>query len=182
MNNDQPNLTRHTDSRALFSTLLPQVQAAVQRACQSYRHRATPDEVDDLTQQLLLRLLEQDARRLRSYDPLKAAFSTWLDAVARHHLSNHLHRQKHLESWEHLAPEELIYPPLQEATLLAAERREVLQRAMSKLPAREQQILGLCFSAEVAAIDIAALIGMSVGLVYKHKHYGMVKLRKELAG
>jgi RNA polymerase sigma factor (sigma-70 family) len=42
-----------------------------------------PGDVEDLTQDVFLRLCKDDFRLLRSYDPGRAGLSTWLTIVAR---------------------------------------------------------------------------------------------------
>jgi|GEM_PF-3861533 len=155
MKSAKPNLTP-PDQMQLVEMCLPQVQASVRRACRKYYYQAAREEVDDFSQEILLSLLEQSARRLRSYDPLKAAFSTWLDNVVEHHVIDHLRSQKQAESWEHLTPEELMYPPLQEEALMATERWKHLRVAISQMTPREQQMIELCVEDELAALEICS--------------------------
>src|SRR5439155_3175205 len=42
-----------------------------------------PADVEDLTQEVFVRLCKDNFRLLRSYDPARAALSTWLTIVAR---------------------------------------------------------------------------------------------------
>ena len=42
-----------------------------------------PGEVEDLTQEVFLRLCKNDFRLLKSYDPARAGMSTWITIVAR---------------------------------------------------------------------------------------------------
>ena len=44
---------------------------------------AMPGDVEDLTQEVFLRLCKDDFRLLRSYDSERAAISTWITIVAR---------------------------------------------------------------------------------------------------
>ena len=123
--------------------------------------------------------MENDCRRLRSFEH-QSSFQTWLRAVVRNHVSNRLQRQKEAESLEALALESMIHQPIQEAELMAAERRKHLRAAIAQLTLREQQILGLCFGSEVNTAVVAALMGTSVGMIYQHKHRIIAKLRKLL--
>jgi len=79
---------------------------------------------------------------------------------------------------EALAPESVIYQPIQEEEMMAAGRQKQLRAAIAKLTFREQQILGLCFGAEVNTAVVAALMGTSVGMIYQHKHRIVAKLKK----
>jgi DNA-directed RNA polymerase specialized sigma24 family protein len=42
-----------------------------------------PGDIEDLTQEVFVRLCKDQFRLLRSYDPARAALSTWLTIVAR---------------------------------------------------------------------------------------------------
>ena len=56
--------------------------------------RATPGEVEDLTQEVFLRLCKDDFRLLRSYDPARAGLSTWITIVARSTARDALRRHR----------------------------------------------------------------------------------------
>src|SRR5690348_18306661 len=51
-------------------------------------------EVEDLTQEVFLRLCKDDFRLLRSYDPVRASLSTWLTIVARSTARDGLRRRR----------------------------------------------------------------------------------------
>ena len=176
MSSPLSNLMPQTDYSHLIEPLLPQVRAAVRWACQRAYHQATPDEIDELSQRILLRLMEQNYRRLRSFEQ-KSSLSTWLKAIAARELSNHLHRQIILESLEEIAPDELVCQSAQEEVVFAQERQEALRAAISKLTTRERQLLRLYFEDELKAIEIAALLKIKVDSVYCLKYEILAKLR-----
>ena len=51
-------------------------------------------EIEDLTQDVFVRLCRDDFRLLRSYDPERAALSTWLTIVARSTARDALRRRR----------------------------------------------------------------------------------------
>jgi RNA polymerase sigma-70 factor (ECF subfamily) len=55
---------------------------------------ARPGEVDDVAQEVFLRLCKADYRLLRRYDPARAGLSTWLTVVASSTAIDHLRRRK----------------------------------------------------------------------------------------
>ena len=53
-----------------------------------------PGEVEDLAQEVFLRLCRNDFRLLRSYDPARAGLSTWITIVARSTARDALRRHR----------------------------------------------------------------------------------------
>jgi RNA polymerase sigma-70 factor (ECF subfamily) len=51
-------------------------------------------EIEDLTQEVFVRLCKDDFRLLRSYDPARASLSTWLTIVARSTVRDALRRRR----------------------------------------------------------------------------------------
>jgi DNA-directed RNA polymerase specialized sigma24 family protein len=65
--------------------LLPEVYEAVQWVCLRYRGRIRRDELDDFSQQIILKLFEDDCRRLHSFKRHSLP-KTWLQRVADNHI------------------------------------------------------------------------------------------------
>src|SRR3954468_23789545 len=59
----------------------PLINAVVRRALSTYR--LNEDDVLDAAQDVFVRLCANDFRLLKTYDPARAALSTWLAVVAR---------------------------------------------------------------------------------------------------
>ena len=57
-------------------------------------------EVEDLTQEVFVRLCKDDFRLLRTYDPARASLSTWITIVARSTARDGLRRRRALWSTE----------------------------------------------------------------------------------
>jgi hypothetical protein len=54
----------------------PLITKVAQYACRKYNHGASPEDVEDLTEQIILLLLEDDDRHWKTYDPAKAKLNT----------------------------------------------------------------------------------------------------------
>ena len=54
----------------------------------------TPGDIEDLTQEVFVRLCKDDFRLLRTYDPARAGLSTWLTIVARSTARDALRRRR----------------------------------------------------------------------------------------
>jgi len=63
---------------------------------------------------------------------------------------------------------------------LAVERMD-LASALSSLPRRQREVVGLRFLADKSEADVARLLGCSVGTVKQHAHRGLQALRSSLA-
>ena len=70
--------------------LLRDVYEAVQWACLTYRGCVRRDELDDFSQQIILKLIEDNCRRLRLFNQ-NFSFKTWLQRVVDHHVYKYLY-------------------------------------------------------------------------------------------
>ncbi len=71
------------------------IVAAVRRTLHGRGARRDVD-VDDAVQEVFVRLVRNEFRLLRSYDPDRAALSTWLTIVARSVTIDHLRRRRRM--------------------------------------------------------------------------------------
>jgi len=69
--------------KAFVLEYCPYLRAVVLRLLTRRSMRASTETVDDIVQDILVRLIEKDFHVLRRYDPAKASFRTWLTYVAR---------------------------------------------------------------------------------------------------
>jgi len=157
--------------------LLPDVYEAVQWACLTYRGCVRRDELDDFSQQIILKLIEDNSRRLRLFNQ-SFSFKTWLQRVVDHHVYKYLYRGKQAESFDDVEQRALVYSPLQDRDIYAAEQQKLLFRALGKLSEQERLLYNLWFVSELAPIKIAAVFGTEVRIVYKRKQTLVLKLTR----
>jgi RNA polymerase sigma factor (sigma-70 family) len=130
-----------------------------------------PHLADDLTAQTFENVL----RNITTYRPEKAPFSSWLFAIARNALNDHL-RSTRRRQW--LSLEALSFQPSDRSNLedhfIQNESRQALTEALSKLAERERDLVALKFIAGLNNRQIAGLSGLSesnVGvIVYRAMH------------
>lgn len=84
----QPDLERccRGDAEAwqdLVVSTVPLVSSAVRRVLRGPTLPGRGLDVDDIVQDVFVRLMKDDFRVLRGYDPARASFSTWITIVAR---------------------------------------------------------------------------------------------------
>lgn len=157
--------------------LLRDVYEAVQWACLRYRGRVRRDELDDFSQQIILKLIEDDCRRLHSLKGHSLP-KTWLQRVVDNHIYSCLSRRRQGENHDGVDRGALVYSPRQDRDIYAAEQRNLLSRALGRLSEQERLLYNLWFVSELAPIKIAALCGIEAKIVYKRKQTLVLKLTR----
>jgi RNA polymerase sigma factor (sigma-70 family) len=156
-------------------TLLPSVANAVRMTYVRYRNPICLEELDDLSQEIILRLLEDNCRRLASFKG-QSSFDTWLQIVVNHHISNYLQRRRQNESLAEVDSDSLTCLPSQDEEVAAAEKQKLLLKACCKLNEQELLLYQLCFAYELAPSKIAANFRTEVKVIYKRKQTLVLKL------
>ena len=157
--------------------LLPDVYEAVRWACLRYRGRVRRDELDDLSQQIILKLFEDDCRRLHSFKGHSLP-KTWLQRVVDNHIYSCLCRRRQSENHDEVDQGALVYSPRQDRDIYAAEQRNLLSRALGKLSDQERLLYLLCFVFEQDARKVATVFKINIKNVYKRKETLVLKLTK----
>lgn len=62
---------------------MPVVYAGVKKVIQSKIHKANPEDIRDVTQNVFIRLVKKDFHLLRRYDPSRCSMVTYLTIIAR---------------------------------------------------------------------------------------------------
>jgi RNA polymerase sigma-70 factor (ECF subfamily) len=127
-------------------------------------------EIEDLTQEVFLRLCKDDFRLLRSYDPARAGLSTWLTIVARSTARDALRRRR---------PEFVAIDAVPEARLAIdpVEPVQKLKLPEALLSPRQREILAMLYDREMDVGEVAAALGIDPQTVRSAHHKAMVKLR-----
>ncbi len=129
-----------------------------------------PGEIEDLTQEVFLRLCKDDFRLLRSYDPARAALSTWITIVARSTARDALRRRRAESVPLEAVPEsQLAVDPVDPVGKLK------LPEAL--LSPRQREILAMLYDREMEVGDVARALGIDPQTVRSAHHKAMLKLR-----
>ena len=127
-------------------------------------------EVEDLAQDVFLRLCKDDFRLLRSYDPARAGLSTWITIVARSTARDALRRYRPISVPIEAVPESrLAIDPVEPA------RKLKLPEAL--LSPRQREILTMLYDREMEVAEVAFALGIDPQTVRSAHHKAMVKLR-----
>jgi len=130
----------------------------------------TSGDVEDLTQEVFVRLCKDDFRLLRSYDRARASLSTWLTIVARSTARDALRRRR---------PSSVPIDAVPEAYLKveAIEPLPKLKLPETLLSPRQREILGMLYDGEMDVAEIAAALHIDPQTVRSAHHKAMLKLR-----
>jgi RNA polymerase sigma-70 factor (ECF subfamily) len=127
-------------------------------------------EVEDLTQDVFLRLCKDDYRLLRSYDASRAGLSTWITIVARSTARDAMRRHRPVAVPIETVPEgRLAIDPVEPV------RKLKLPEAL--LSPRQREILTMLYDRDMEVSEVAHALGIDPQTVRSAHHKAMIKLR-----
>jgi len=128
------------------------------------------NEIEDLTQEVFVRLCKDQFRLLRSYDSTRASLSTWITIVARSTARDALRRRR---------PDSVPIEAVPEVHLKvdAVEPVPKLKLPEALLSPRQREILAMLYDQEMDVAEIAAALGIDPQTVRSAHHKAMLKLR-----
>jgi RNA polymerase sigma factor (sigma-70 family) len=132
-------------------------------------------DVEDLTQDVFVRLCKDDFRLLRSYDPARASLSTWITIVARSTARDGLRRRR-AES----VPIDAV--PEAQLAIDPVEPVQKLKLPEALLSPRQRQILAMLYDREMDVAEIAQALAIDPQTVRSAHHKAMLKLRAHFRG
>ena len=126
-------------------------------------------EVDDVTQDVFVKICNRDFKLLRSYDPKRAKLSTWLTVIATSAAIDHLRRNSTPTSDIEALPE----------AALAVEPKlpEPIKIPPQLLSPRQALVMTLIYDKELEVADAARVMGVTPHTVRSMHHKALVKLR-----
>ena len=130
-----------------------------------------------LAQDVTSATFEKALRSLRQRDWRGQSFLAWLYRIARNEAIHH-HR---LGSRMAEMPPDLPASESQEDGLMAAQERQELFCALSRLSARDQEVLNLRFIEGLSSAEAAEVLGCSLPNLYLQAHRALRRLRKMIA-
>ena len=127
-------------------------------------------EIEDLTQEVFVRLCKDDFRLLRSYDPARASLSTWITIVARSTARDGLRRRR-----AEAVPLDAV--PEAQLAIDPVEPVQKLKLPEALLSPRQREILAMLYDREMDVAEIARALEIDPQTVRSAHHKAMVKLR-----
>jgi RNA polymerase sigma-70 factor (ECF subfamily) len=131
---------------------------------------ANSSDVEDLTQEVFVRLCKDEFRLLRSYDASRASLSTWITIVARSTARDALRRRRPDSVPIDTVPEFLL-------KIDAVEPTTKLKLPEALLSPRQREILAMLYDGEMDVAEIAQTLGIDPQTVRSAHHKAMLKLR-----
>jgi RNA polymerase sigma-70 factor (ECF subfamily) len=126
-------------------------------------------EVEDIVQDVFVRLCKDDFRLLKQYDPTRAALSTWLTIVARSSARDALRRRR--------LPTQTIDVTPEAAFAIPAKEIERLRIPDGLLSPRQELVLTLLYRRDLDVAEVAEFLGIDPQTVRSTHHKAMLKLR-----
>lgn len=135
---------------------------------------------DELTQEIMLIVW----RRAESYDPSKAAASTWLFTIARNRRIDYLRGNSRIEVEleDEMLDIETTESDVQADFVDAEQSAEQLHRALEKLPQEQRQVMHLSYFRGQSHGAIAEWLDLPIGTVKSRIRLAMQAVRSSLKG
>ena len=141
-----------------------------------------PEEAEEIVE----RTFSQIWRDAGRYNPARGGIGAWVVVIARSQsLSRRrskIRRERHEMSWvDHQVHEPSTPPasPLREAE--ESEQRELIRRAVGRLPDEQRSVVRLTFFDGLSQTEIASALGVPLGTVKTRVRLALAKLRASLA-
>ena len=140
-----------------------------------------PEDAEEIVEQTFSQIW-RDAKR---YDPQRGGIGAWVVVIAR---SESLSRRRGTIRREHrhdrlrveLAHNPLALPPSPLQEVEESERCELIQRAVSRLPDEQRNVVRLTFFDGLSQTEIASAMGVPLGTVKTRVRLAFAKLRGSL--
>jgi len=156
----------------LFGYFAPRLKGYMMR-------QGTPAaQAEDLAQEAMVAVW----RKAHLFDPGKAAPSTWIFTIARNLRIDALRRERHPE----VDADDPAVVNLEDGTeradsrLNAAQRAALVRRAVTDLPAEQQEVVRLSFFSDMPHSQIAEHLDLPMGTVKSRLRLAMKKVRGAL--
>jgi RNA polymerase sigma-70 factor (ECF subfamily) len=163
------------DARAWrrFSTTYSRViQRCIGRVLNRFGGITTDEDSREVYSILLLQLLKNDKRKLRSYDPERGTrLSTWLGMLATHAAYDFLRSRRRDPKTEETDQEPpSTGTPTPYEVCAVRERVHQIEELLGDFSAKDRQFVSLYFEEGLEPEQIAEQMGISVKTVYSKKH------------
>ncbi|ACL26680.1 RNA polymerase sigma factor [Chloroflexus aggregans] len=144
---------------------------------QAYRMLGDAFEAEDAVQEIFLRAF----RNLKSYDPSRRLV-TWLLAIGSNYCIDRLRRRRF--HWLTLDDVAFWLPSTQpgpERSALQQSSREMIQRALQRLPAMYRSVIVLRYWHDLSYEEIGTILGLTEATVKTRLHRARKMLQEALA-
>ena len=174
-----PDMIADAHLHALVLQFYPDIADIVRYICLRYQHIPTRDEVEEFRGQIVLLLYTNDCHRLKTFDPARGAFKTWLTKVIEHHIPTQLKRQQAWDGLDVILPGKLLTEGTQELNMMQQEQRTAITAEIEKLSAGQRQLIRLICN-DLPVAEIAKQMKIKPESVHRMKHQVIQKIKAGL--
>jgi RNA polymerase sigma-70 factor (ECF subfamily) len=136
---------------------------------------------DSIAEELVQEIMLLVWRRAESFDPKKAAASTWIYTIARNRRIDYLRGNSRIDvEFEDEMLELDDDEVTQEQRVDLAQRSEILLDALERLPQEQQQVMHLSYFRGQSHGAIAEWLGLPIGTVKSRIRLAMKSIRNDL--
>ena len=146
------------------------IYAAVSRTLRGGAAPGGRHGLEDPVQDVFLRLIRDDYRLLRAYDPKRAALTTWLTLIARSVAIDHLRKRR--PDAASIGPADTVPAPAPAAATTTPDP------PLHVLSARQTLVLRMLFDEGMSVPEAAALLGVDNQTIRSTKHKALTRLRE----
>lgn len=163
------------------------VYYVIQKVIRSKDASVSPEDIDDLHNDIFLSLMDHDGRKLRQYEGKNGcSVSTWIRIISVRSAIDFLRRKKETVSLvEETAGPGGVFKNCDDYSsqkiLEDEEQKAVLRELISHLAPRDRLFMRLFYYDEVPPKDIARVFNYSTSAVYSRGNYLREKLKKAFA-
>lgn len=159
--------------RRFVETFSPRIHAVADRVVRSRYPRSGRADVLDASQYVFIRLIQNDFKRLRTWDSARGTLGTWIAVVARSAVLDWVRaasRGDHVSLDEYGDVAEAAVPPHEESL-----RRSQIPEGL--LSPRQTMVMKLIYEEDMDIGDVARTLSVRQQTVRSLKHQAVLKLR-----
>lgn len=160
--------------------------ACVRRVLHRYTASTTPEDLEDIVNNVCLDLVRDDYKKLKAYDPERGyKVSSWVGLISTNIAHDALRRRGpahfSLDDPDYSVPEAPDPSPSPMETAVKREQLDAVNAAISLLSPGEQIFVHYYYGEGLDPAEIAEILGISVNTVYSRKNKVRANLKKLLA-
>lgn len=156
---------------ALFEHFAPRIKAYVMRI------GADPASAEELAQEAMISVW----RKAGTFDPAKAAVSTWIFAIARNRRIDQVRREKRPTVDESELAGGVEWQEDAFGDVQAAEEHVILGKAISTLPPEQAEVIRKAFYEDKSHGVVAEELGLPLGTVKSRIRLALTHLRRQVS-
>ena len=146
------------------------IYSVIRRILLTYRKDAGDWDLNEIFQEVFVKLIKDDYKLLRTYDPAKASLSTWLTIVTRSTAIDFLRKIPA----QHQTLDGIDMPAAEEENQVFSS----IDIPKHILTGRQKLVLELLFEKNLEVDEVAGMLGIDAQSVRSTKHKALEALRK----